>query len=71
MVKVISVAALAILQLLIIAFMVVMGIIGFIMLAPFPGFWKEILSEDGSGYGKGEILPGVARTKTARKESDN
>lgn len=29
----------------------VMGILGFIMLAPFPSFWRE-LSERGSGYAK-------------------
>lgn len=29
----------------------VMGILGFLMLCPFPSFWRE-LSEKGSGYAK-------------------
>lgn len=48
-IKIISFVASLVIRGLVLGLVGFMGVLGFIMLAPFPSFWRE-LTERGSGY---------------------
>ncbi|EJN5909427.1 hypothetical protein ABE356_000219 [Escherichia coli] len=49
--RMISFLALSFLRVLMLGLIGLMGALGFLMLCPFPSFWRE-LTERGSGYAK-------------------
>ena len=49
--KVVSFLALSFLRVLVLGLIGLMGALGFLMLCPFPSFWRELTAQ-GSGYAK-------------------